>query len=159
MKSIAILTQLSKCWDFLWDFRFNDVIPRSCDQIFFKVMIFSVKHVPYHNKYIFMYWLYIQKIIVSWIMPDEAKKLNFFNTKVDHMMHKLPADYVINLGYTNQNRLMDLQRPSFVPSFIWIIKNLLREFWGDTYIHLYWWTLCGYIWILWNWCQSQPGKI
>ena len=35
MKAIAILIQLSKCWDFLWDFRFNDVIPRSCDQIFF----------------------------------------------------------------------------------------------------------------------------
>ena len=54
-------------------------------------------------------------------MPDEAKKLNFFNTKVDHVMHKLPADYVINLGYTNQNRpcrLLDLQRPSFVPSFM-----------------------------------------
>ena len=50
-------------------------------------------------------------------MPDEAKKL-FFNTKVDHVMHKLPADYVINLGYTNQNRLLDLQRPSFVPSFM-----------------------------------------
>ena len=47
-----------------------------------------------------------------------AKKLNFFNTKVDDVMHKLPADYVINLGYTNQNRLMDLQRPSFVPSFM-----------------------------------------
>ena len=118
MKAIAILIQLSKCWDFLWDFRFNDVIPRSCDQIFFQSQIFSVKHVPYHNKYIFMYWLYIQKIIVSWIMPDEAKKLNFFNTKVDHVMHKLPADYVINLGYTNQNRLLDLQRPSFVPSFM-----------------------------------------
>ena len=52
-------------------------------------------------------------------MPDEAKKLNFFNTKVDHVMHKLPADYVINLGYTNQNRLLDLQRPSFVPSFMY----------------------------------------
>ena len=35
MKAIAILIQLSKCWDFLWDFRFNDVIPRSCDQILF----------------------------------------------------------------------------------------------------------------------------
>ena len=51
-------------------------------------------------------------------MPDKAKKLIFFNTKVDHVMHKLPADYVINLGYTNQNKLMDLQRPSFVPSFM-----------------------------------------
>ena len=51
-------------------------------------------------------------------MPDKAKKLNFFNTKVDHVMHKLPDDYVINLGYTNQNKLMDLQRPSFVPSFM-----------------------------------------
>ena len=54
-------------------------------------------------------------------MPDKAKKFFFFNTKVDHMMHKLvklPNDYVINLGYTNQNKLMVLQRPSFVPSFM-----------------------------------------
>ena len=50
-------------------------------------------------------------------MPDEAKKLHFL-TQIYHVMHKLPADYVINLGYTNQNRPMDLQRPSFVPSFM-----------------------------------------
>ena len=36
MKSIPILTQLSKCWDFLWDIRFNDVIPRTGDLIFFQ---------------------------------------------------------------------------------------------------------------------------
>ena len=85
-------------------------------------------------------------------MPDEAKKLNFFNTKVDHVMHKLPADYVINLGYTNQNRLLDLQRPSFVASFMDNYKNLLREFWGDTYSFV----LMDIVWIYMDIMKLMP---
>ena len=84
-------------------------------------------------------------------MPDEAKKLNFFNTKVDHVMHKLPADYVINLGYTNQNRLLDLQRPSLCQVSS-IIKNLLREFWGDTYSFV----LMDIVWIYMDIMKLMP---
>ena len=51
-------------------------------------------------------------------MPDEAKKLIFFNTKVDHVMHKLPADYVINLGGdTYSFALMDI---------VWIYMDIMK---------------------------------
>ena len=80
-------------------------------------------------------------------MPDEAKKLNFFNTKVDHVMHKLPADYVINLGYTNQ-----ICSGQVLCQVSWIIKNLLREFWGDTYSFV----LMDIVWIYMDIMKLMP---
>ena len=54
-------------------------------------------------------------------MPDEAKKLNFFNTKVDHVMHKLVE---ITSWLRHQPRIYKSKQtdgfaePSFVPSFM-----------------------------------------
>ena len=147
MKSIPILTQLSKCWDFLWDFRFNDVIPRSRDLIFFQSQIFSVKHVPCHNKYIFMYWLYTQKIKVSWIMPDEAKKLNFFIMWCTN--YQLITSSTSDIQIKTDRWICSGQ---VLCQVSWIIKNLLREFWGDTYSFV----LMDIVWIYMDIMKLMP---
>ena len=66
-------------------------------------------------------------------------------------MHKLPADYVINLEYTNQNRPMDLSG-QVLCQVSWIIKNLLREFWGDTYSFV----LMDIVWIYMDIMKLMP---
>ena len=87
-------------------------------------------------------------------MPDEAKKLNFFNTKVDHVMHKLPADYVINLSTSDIQIKTDcwICSGQVLCQVSWIIKNLLREFWGDTYSFV----LMDIVWIYMDIMKLMP---
>ena len=118
MKSIPILTQLSKCWDFLWDFHFNDVIPRSRDLTFFSKSDILCQTCPIPQQIYIYIWIIYTKDKSFLDYARWKQKSWFFLTQIDHVMHKLPADYVINLRYMNQNRPMDLQRPSFMPSFM-----------------------------------------
>ena len=88
-----MMWELGKHWDIPAQCKFNDVIRRSGDLIFFfKVKYYLWLHVSYHHKYTYMYWLYIQKIKVSWIMTDEAKKV----LKNLHKLITWCTNYVIN---------------------------------------------------------------
>ena len=49
--------------------------------------------------------IYIQKIKVSWIMPEEAKKFKLkLSIQIDHVMHKLRHQFL----HLNQNKLKDI---------------------------------------------------
>ena len=97
---------------------------------FFQSQIFSVKHVPYHNKYIFMYWLYIQKIKVSWTSMYLTQKLITWCTNYQLITSstsdiQIKTDRWICIGQV-------------LCQVSWIIKNLLREFWGDVLMDIVW---------------------
>ena len=120
-------------------------------RFFFQSQIFSVKHVPCHNTYIFMYWLYIQKIIVSWIMPDEAKKLNFLTQKLITWC----TNYQLITSSTSDIQIKTdwwICSGQVLCQVSWIIKKLFREFWGDTYSFV----LMDIVWIYMDIMKLMP---
>ena len=60
-------------------------------------------------------------------MPDEAKKLHFL-TQIDQVMHKLPADYVINQLSTSDTQIKTDQwicSGQVLCQVSWLIKKLI----------------------------------
>ena len=151
MPTDQMMSELGKHWDIPAQCKFNDVIRRSGDLIFFQNQIFSVIYSPIPHKYTFMYWWYIQKIKVSWIMPDEAKKLIFLTQKLITWC----TNYQLITSSTSDIQIKTdwwICSGQVLCQVSWIIKNLLCEFWGDTYSFV----LMDIVWIYMDIMKLMP---